>query len=355
MERIVERGPSVERFQVIDTPNRNQWEQFVFDHPKGSIFHTPAMYDVYQGAKHYDPSVLAAIDDRGNILALLCAVRVLTLPDPLGRLASRSILYAEPLCCEGPAGAEALGALIAEHDARMRNRVLFTEVRPLRPAGVEKQALDRCGYSHEGYLNFLIDLTKPRDALWRAMGKECRRRVKKNAEKGLEIKDMTNPEGVAILYGILKPTFERVRVPLADKSLFSQGLNVLGPLGRIKLSVTYFQGEPVGASALLLYKKYIFTWFGAAKRMDAIQPTEFITWYEIEWGHDAGYSIYDFGGAGWPDKPYPVRDFKRKFGGDLVNYGRYRRVYSPVKLALAEKGYEFGRNVLNPKYWRQTA
>ena len=54
-------------------------------------------------------------------------------------------------------------------------------------------------------------------------------------------------------------------------------------------------------------------------------------------------------GAGWPDVPYGVRDFKASFGGELVCYGRYRHVYSPWKMALAERVYEFGRTVISPK------
>ena len=50
--------------------------------------------------------------------------------------------------------------------------------------------------------------------------------------------------------------------------------------------------------------------------------------------------------AGWPDKPYGVREFKAKFGGSLVHYGRYRKVYSRWKMALAERAYEFRSSIL---------
>jgi hypothetical protein len=44
-----------------------------------------------------------------------------------------------------------------------------------------------------------------------------------------------------------------------------------------------------------------------------------------------------------------VREYKAKFGGELVCYGRYRKVYSPWKLRLAERAYQFGRTVIAPK------
>jgi lipid II:glycine glycyltransferase (peptidoglycan interpeptide bridge formation enzyme) len=72
---------------------------------------------------------------------------------------------------------------------------------------------------------------------------------------------------------------------------------------------------------------------------------DLLQWHEIAWSGEQGYSRYDFGGAGWPNVPYGVRDFKAKFGGDLVCYGRYRKVYSRWKMALAERAYAIRRSV----------
>jgi lipid II:glycine glycyltransferase (peptidoglycan interpeptide bridge formation enzyme) len=68
-----------------------------------------------------------------------------------------------------------------------------------------------------------------------------------------------------------------------------------------------------------------------------------LRWFELRWAHDNGFSVYDSGGAGQPDVPYGVRKFKSKFGGRLVQYGRYRRVNSPWRLAIAERAYELNR------------
>jgi hypothetical protein len=74
-----------------------------------------------------------------------------------------------------------------------------------------------------------------------------------------------------------------------------------------------------------------------------------LRWRELVWGEEHGYAICDSGGAGWPDKPYGVRDFKVKFGGELVSFGRYRKVYAPKMMACAERVYEFGRKLLAKK------
>jgi lipid II:glycine glycyltransferase (peptidoglycan interpeptide bridge formation enzyme) len=340
------------QFSVVDEPDHDRWDRFVDEHPKGSIFHTSSMRDVFRDTKHYEPLVLAALDGAGEILALLLAVRVQTLPGPLGSISSRSILYAEPLCRADAHGVDALTTLLAEHDARMRNRVLFTEVRPLRAAGLERIALQHGSYAHEDYLNYLICLRRPASELWDMMTKECRKNIRGSSKRGVTVDDMTTAQGVEILYHILQRTYERAKVPLADRSMFAAAFAILQPRGLMKIFIAWYQERPVAAQVVLLYKHTVYAWHAGVERIKSIYPGESVTWYTLEWGQRQGYELFDFGGAGWPHKPYGVRDFKAKFGGELVNYGRYRRVYAPWKLAVAERGYEVARNLVNPTNWR---
>ena len=62
--------------------------------------------------------------------------------------------------------------------------------------------------------------------------------------------------------------------------------------------------------------------------------------YILESGSESGYRKYDFGGAGKSDEDYGVRQFKAKFGGELVNYGRNTWVPSPLIFSVTNFGYE---------------
>ncbi len=340
-------------FKIVDSLDPKVWDEFVCNHPRGSILQTPWMMDVYKGTLNYYPSFLAALDTVGDVQALLLAVRVQTLPDPLAGLSSRAMLFAEPLCREDKTGHRALAQLLAEHDRRMRRESLFSEIRPLHASNGDRECLEQSGYRYEDYLNFLINLERPRDEIWRALTNTCRANIRRGQKAGVHIEDETDEHGVDSLYEIVQITYEHAQVPLADKSLFQQAVRVLQPRGMVKIFIAYLKDEPIGASIVLLYKERVYEWYWGVKRVKSVYPAESVTWHRIEWGNQNGYAVYDFGGAGWPNKPYGVRDFKAKFGGELVCYGRYRKVYSPLKLALAEKGYEFARNVINPKNWKR--
>ena len=69
-------------------------------------------------------------------------------------------------------------------------------------------------------------------------------------------------------------------------------------------------------------------------------------WRVLEQGNLDGFKTYDFGGAGRPDEEYGLRDFKAKFGGQLVSYGRNIKVHSPNLLRLSEAGYGIYRSLL---------
>lgn len=325
------------------------WDEFVYGHPKGSAFHTSAMVRVFEAAKGHTPLPLAAVTDSGEILSLLVATRVQTLPNLFGAVSSRSIWYAEPLCHDVPDSIQSLGALIAEHDEQMRRRVLFAEVRPLNPSGPERLALERSGYSHLEYLNFILDTSQPPETLWNQLGDSTKSGIRKCERRRFDIRQLCGPESVDALYNCLRLTYGRADVPLADFSLFEAAQRILAPLNMIEVNAVFDGPKLLAAASMLLFNKQAFAWYGGSNRLTGVSPAAFLQWHELEWGHNHGIERYDFGGAGWPNVPYGVRDFKSQFGGELVCYGRYRKVYSRWKMALAERAYELGRTVISPK------
>jgi serine/alanine adding enzyme len=44
-------------------------------------------------------------------------------------------------------------------------------------------------------------------------------------------------------------------------------------------------------------------------------------------------------GMGSPQKPYGVRDFKTKFGGEVINFGRWQLINNKFRYQLGLFGY----------------
>jgi lipid II:glycine glycyltransferase (peptidoglycan interpeptide bridge formation enzyme) len=96
-------------------------------------------------------------------------------------------------------------------------------------------------------------------------------------------------------------------------------------------------GNAVGTRITLNYKDMVYDWYAGSKaEVDYVD--EALVWHVLK--ENAGkYKVFDFGGAGHPDKPYGVREFKRRFGGEMVNFGRYEKVHSKLKYGMVNVGF----------------
>ena len=65
----------------------------------------------------------------------------------------------------------------------------------------------------------------------------------------------------------------------------------------------------------------------------------------LRWACENGFRVFDYGGAGSPNKPYGVRLFKSQMGGELVEYGRYEKVHKPLLMKIAKLGFSILRNI----------
>lgn len=326
-----------------------EWDRFVLEHPKGSVFHISEMVRVFQATKGNKPFAVASVGPDGKIKALLVSVRVQTLPPPMGRFSSRAVFYAEPLCLEHPDSMKALADLVAWHDARVGRTVLFAEVRPLFAPGGERIVLERAGYEYLDYLNYINDVTQTPEVMWKNLHKGAQYAIRQCEKRGLVVREVSAESAVDELYPLLKLSYSHSGVPLADRTLFEATVRELTSHGMAHFFGVYDGETPVAMDVMLSFKDQVYLWYGGVSRSCEGSPCSLLRWFELKWAHEHGYSICDSGGAGWPNVPYGVRDFKRKFGGALVQHGRCRKTYSPWKLAIAEKVYKMRRAMFSQK------
>lgn len=332
--------------RVVGPADAPSWDAYVEAHPKGTVFHTSAMIDVYAAVPRYEPFAAAAVNADGNIVALLVAVRIETLSGLASSWASRSVLHAEPICNDDDEGIEALLLLLHHLDRTMGSRTVFSEVRPIGPPGAEQVALEKCGYVFKDYFNYIVDLTQDAERLWNGLSRSCRQNINRCRRRNVVIHEETSHHGVRTMYALIQASYRRAKVPLADVSLFHAALERL-PRGAVQIRIATHHGAPVAGGIVLVFKGRVYAWYGGTTRPAGVTPFDGFTWDEIQWGHRNRQQVYDFGGAGWPDDDYGPRRFKAKFGGQLVNHGRYLKVYSDWKLAVAKTSFRVLRGVVS--------
>jgi lipid II:glycine glycyltransferase (peptidoglycan interpeptide bridge formation enzyme) len=316
-----------------------EWDTFVYSHPRGNIFQTMALYRVYQDTKNYFPIKVAVLNAKQDeIRGVMTGVIIREIDGFLGDFSAHSIIQGGPLV-SFPADEHVIAELIEKYDAIACNASLYTEIRNM----YDTQGL----FNHIGqyikidHLNFLINLNQSEDDVWNQIHKSRRKNVNRAEKAGIYVEEIVNREQILIFYRLLEETYKNVKVPLADISLFESAFRHLVPKGLAKFFLARHKDDYIGARAVLLYKDSIYDWYaGAAADALSYYPNDFLVWYILKWGIKNNYSIFDFGGAGNPNKPYGPREFKRRFGGELVNYGWHTRQYSKTKIKVAELGFK---------------
>jgi serine/alanine adding enzyme len=332
---------------IVQTLPEAEWRRFVEEHPQGNIFHTPEMFQLFTRARGHHPTLWAAVGNGGRVLALLLPVQITLMDGLLCRFTTRAVSYGGVLCAPGIEGKEALAMLLRAYKREMMESILFTELRNLSDLSNIQPVLNDCGFAYEEHLNFLVDLDQPEKTIWRKISKSGRQSVRTSCNKGTIIEEVTERQKVAVSYQLLQKVYTRVQVPLASLTLFEAAFDILGPPGMFKIFLARVDEHYIGTCFLLMHKGRIIDWYAGSNRaFSSYCPGELLIWHILQWGKEHRFHLFDFGGAGNPDKDYGPRKFKAKFGGTPVNYGRNICVHHPHLLSFSRWGYQLYRRFL---------
>ncbi len=337
-----------ETLNIANHLDEENWRDFVLQTEHSNIFHTPEMFQVFNLARNHQTHIHAVLDKNKKILALLPTVQVTILNGMLKHLTTRSISYGSVLNTPDPVGKKALRTLLQAYSKEAGRNSLFTELRNLSDLSPFQDTLSESGFIYEDHLNYLIDLDCTSEQLMQGIGSRTRQHIRRGLRKGIVVVDfMSDRNKLRIWYDIIKMTYKAAQIPLADFSLFEAAFDILVPKNMIKFLLARVGTDYVAASAELLYKDVIYGWYGGMNReFSKYTPNELLMWHILEWGASNGYKVYDFGGAGKPEEESGVRDFKAKFGGQLVCYGRNTKIHQPNLLKLSQAGYKIFQKML---------
>ena len=308
-------------YEQID---KQAWDSFAKSHPKGNIFQTPQMLDVYQQTPGYTPQVIALEQDK-QMVGLMMWV-VMREKGLKARFSARSIIQGAPLVKDDKP--EYIIALLDAYEQMRDSGVIYTQVRNHFEMLTVNDAFQQCGYRFESHLNFIITLDNE-DSVWNRIGKGRIKQIKKAQKNGLYV-DVYEPgqitdELIEQGYEVIRSVYQRAGLPLTDLAQI-QATNEQRLL--VVFVVRNAEGEMLGCRFGLLYRDSIYGWYaGSYSQYYSLFPNDILIWETLRWGIRKGYKTFDYGGAGEPNKPYGVRAFKQQMGGELVNFGRYEKIH----------------------------
>jgi len=318
--------------------NKKEWTTFVANYPGGTVFQTREMYEVYKRAKRHTPLLLVVVDNASKVLAGLLAVVVWE--PKLKLFSSRAIIKGGPMWVNE----RALKLLMWDYNKWASKHAIYSDIRNVFDSPELNASLS--DWKFEAELNFISDLGVGKEELWCQLTKARRNGVTKAQRTGVTVREASR-EDLDVIYELFAHTYKHAKMPLADISFFELLFDVLVSARLAKFWLAEKDDKQIAVMFVLTHRGLIYDWYaGADGKYLKFCPNDLLAWNAIEWGAQNGFEVFDFGGAGDPNEPYGVREFKKQFGGELVNYGRFVKIHHPLKRKLGERCFELYRKFL---------
>lgn len=316
--------------------NRQQWEDLVNCSPVATVFQTPAMCDFYASS---DPACLKVVGVEEN--DTLKGVAVCTIHGEGSglkkRLTSRAVINGGPLLADD-ISSEALTRLLQYIASEMARDCVYVETRNYNDYSRWRNVFEACGFSYQPHYNFHIDTSEKE--VEKRFHTTHRRHIRKALKSGATISD--DIIHLPAFYEILTELYRtKVHKPLPDFKVFERIVET--PMAKCIFVMTP-EGKTIGGQlVLILDHRVAYEWYccGLDKEYHDLHPSIMANYAAIRYAADHGFERFDMMGAGKPGEKYGVRDFKAKFGGTLVEHGRYLYKNKPLIYGLGQRIMKF--------------
>jgi lipid II:glycine glycyltransferase (peptidoglycan interpeptide bridge formation enzyme) len=277
------------------------------------------------------------LDENQHVCGILLAFIQREYTGFFGLFTARAITWGGPLAVNN--NPEILGFLLRQYDKFMGKKVIYSQFRNLWQQKAERKVFELYTYRYEEHLNILVNLEQSEEKLWKNLHSKRRNEIRRAKKEGTSVRELVKDEEIHEVYRILKDVYGKARVPLHHQSLFLSAFKKLHPKGWIRFFGAINQDKIIGAMVMLCYNDRIYDWYaGSYRNYYNKYPNDLLPWEAFLWGKKKGYKVFDFGGAGKPGKYYGVRDYKKQFGGEPVNFGRYEKIHKPALMKLGKLG-----------------
>lgn len=307
-----------------------KWIKFCSENQFSSPFQTPSYYNLYNSFDHLSADVVAVENTKGEIKGLV----VITLQQEKGvkgYFSRRGIIYGGPLLTDLASSKH----LIDDLTNRYNKKLIYIEIRNFFDFNKYKNIFSAWSFSEHLNVQLKLEEVKDVDDYLKTLKYNRRREIKQSLKHGATFNECTTEADLKTIYNILQELYrDRVKLPLPPFEFFKKMLN---QQNFIIFKVQHENKIIGGAICTYKYEKKIYTMFycGIRDYHKKIFPTHLAVLAAIDFGIKSKLAEVDFMGAGKPDIEYGVRDYKLKFGGELVNHGRY-------VLVLDKKRYKLG-------------
>jgi len=318
-----------------------QWQALIDHSPYATWFQTDEAYRFYQSVGDMQAFAYGVSED-DNLVGLVVGYTTTEKCKFKQHFTARSIIVGGPLIADNISN-EALTALLKAVKAMesncqspIANRPIYIETRNFHDYSKWKSIFEANGFTYQPHYDIHVHSNAQHQ-----MSDRRQRELKRALKNGAEICEAQSEQEIRDWYQILSQLYrEKVRTPLFSEEFFLRFYRH----GVGKYLLVKYQGKVIGGMMCpILEGKAIYEWYvcGMDEEYREQYPSVVATHAAIEYAKQNNIPLFDFMGAGEPDIPYGVRDFKMEFGGELVEQGRFLCVRKPLLYWIGKMGVKW--------------
>lgn len=312
------------------------WTDLVKASSVATWFQTREAFEFYDSLSFLESFALAVESD-----GLLKGVIVGYVQKDGGKIkrffSRRAIVVGGPLLADD-VNNEELKALLNALKDKLKRDTIYIELRNFNDYCRWRATFEQCGFHYEPHYDIHVN-TASTDVVLEHLGKSRKRDVRVSMRDGAKVVEHPTLVQIHEFYSVLSNLYAtKVKTPLFPVEFFER----LSEEDTAVFLLVEYEGRIVGGTVCVglpgvaLYEMYACGEDGVHKN---IFPSEVATFAGLQYAAEHDYKKFDMMGAGKPnDGGYGVRDFKLKFGGELLELGRYSCVGKPLLYCFGKLG-----------------
>ena len=311
------------------------WSELVEQSPMATWFQTREAYLFFDDLSFLE-AFAVAVESDGQLKGLTVGY----IQKDGGKIkqffSRRAIVVGGPLLSDEITDEE-LAFLLSALIKRLQRKAIFIEARNFNDYTRWRPVFERLGFGYEPHYDVQVDTTSM-ELVNSKLDRNRKRNIKKALDNGVVIDENPSADDLRRLYSMLEELYTtKVKTPLFPFEFFEKLRKI--PSSRFFVAKNA-EGQLLGGLVCVaLEHRAVYAWLacGDDYNYKSLSPSVMVNYAGVSYAAREGMPMFDFMGAGKPDDGgYGVRDFKLKFGGALVEYGRYVHVCNRLLFGIGK-------------------
>lgn len=313
-----------------------KWDILVKVSPVATWFQTREAFGFFNSLSSFETFVVG-IESLGVLKGLVVGCIQKDGGKVMRFFSRRAIILGGPLFSEDIEEEELTALLTAVKD-NLRKKAIYIETRNFNDYSRWRRVFEGCGFDYEPHFDIHVDATTLK-VVNQHLGKSRKRDIRVSLRDGASLVISPTLKQVRDYYSILSDLYRtKIKTPLPQLEYFEK----LFEVPSAKFFLVEYNDVIIGGSVCVglmgkaVYEMYVC---GKDKDYEGIFPSEMATYAGLQYAAENDYLFFDMMGAGKPDDGgYGVRDFKLKFGGELLEQGRFVCVCNELLYGIGKLG-----------------